>query len=115
MLGRDIRDNFFKIKHKVYCGFLRRINHTLAVDGPPTTDETLVALINANLWDLTHLARWITLYEAQNLVILLGYFLFVVVMSDFYDVEGEILIENFLFLHDLIFYVRISIILFVDI
>lgn len=89
--------------------------NVLEVDAPPTADQALILLIDPNLRYLTHLTRRIALKKSQDLVTLLTYFLFIIVVSDFYYVEGEVLVVDLFFLDYFAFYMGIKIILLIDI
>ena len=106
---------FVFIFDKVYYGLLFWVVYVLEVDAPPTADQALILLIDPNLWYLTHLTRRIALKKSQDLVTLLTYFLFIIVVSDFYYVKGEVLVVDLFFLDYFAFYMGVEIILLIDI
>ena len=89
---------FLLILHHINVDFVLRFFDILVIDAPPRTDQTLVIFIDPNLWHLIDLARRITLKIAQYLVVLLRLFPLIIVVTNFYNVESEVL-----FIHVILF------------
>ena len=107
--------HFLGIFDHVNLALLERILSTLKIDGPPTTDETLVKFIDTDLRYLTHLARRVTLNEVQDLLILPRFFLLIVVVFDFNYVKSEVLVVDFFFRDNLVIIMRIEVVLLVNV
>jgi len=107
--------HFLDIFDHVNLALLGWILSTLEIDGPPTTDETLVELVDTDLRYLTHLARRVTLNEVQDLLILLRFFLLIVVVFDFHYVKSEVLVVDFLFWVNLVIDLRTEVVLLVNV
>lgn len=106
--------NLFKILDQVYLSLFERLFDTLEINGPPTTDETLVLLINTDLWDLIYLTWGIILQKSYDLIILVTIILFEIMISNFHNIKCKILIVNF-FLEFLFYFVGIKVFLLVNI